>query len=54
MKIYRKKKESNLNQAIEQIYQTIIKINTQQNQRLGITNPQRRINLHVSEFRPQR
>ena len=47
------KHETQLNEAFEQIQQTIIEFNTQQIKRNGIDNQQRR-STKISEFRSQR
>ena len=48
-----RKHETQLNEAFEQIQQTIIKFNTQQNQGTEFIDHHRR-NTQIPEFRPQR
>ena len=48
------KQETQLNQAFEQIHQTIIKFNTQQNQRIANNSNYQRRKNQVTELRPQR
>ena len=48
-----RKHETQLNEAFEQIQQTIIEFNTQQNQRKGFNDHHTR-NTQIPEFRPQR
>ena len=48
-----RKHETQLNEVFEQIQQTIIEFNTQQNQRTGINDPHMR-NTQIHEFGHQR
>ena len=45
-----RKQQSDMIQALEQIHQTIIEFNTQQNQRKRKTHTQHRVSTHLSEF----
>ena len=47
------KQETQMNHAFEQIHQTIIKFNTQQNQIIGNTSTNQRLSTLISEFRPK-
>ena len=49
-----RKQETQLSQTFDQIHQTIIKFNTQLNQRIENTNDSQRKSTQIAEFRSKR